>query len=292
MKGIVLAGGSGTRLHPVTRGISKQMLPVYDKPMIYYPLSVLMLAGIREILVISTPEDLPSYQKLLGSGADFGIQLSYAEQPSPDGLAQAFIIGESFIGDSSVCLVLGDNIFYGYGFSAMLRDAAQLASGATVFGYHVNDPERFGVLEFDTSGKVISLEEKPVKPKSSYAVTGLYFYDNRVVDIAKQVKPSERGELEITDVNRAYLESGELNVSLMGRGFAWLDTGTHDSLMEAGQFVQTIEHRQGLKVACLEEIGYRNGWLSAEALQQQAGALAKTGYGQYLQQVLDSETTP
>ena len=291
MKGIVLAGGSGTRLHPVTRGISKQMLPVYDKPMIYYPLSVLMLAGIREILVISTPEDLPSYQKLLGSGADFGIQLSYAEQPSPDGLAQAFIIGESFIGDSSVCLVLGDNIFFGYGFSAMLRDAAQLASGATVFGYHVNDPERFGVLEFDTSGKVISLEEKPVKPKSSYAVTGLYFYDNRVVDIAKQVKPSERGELEITDVNRAYLESGELNVSLMGRGFAWLDTGTHDSLMEAGQFVQTIEHRQGLKVACLEEIGYRNGWLSAEALQQQAGALAKTGYGQYLQQVLDSETT-
>ena len=292
MKGIVLAGGSGTRLHPVTRGISKQMLPVYDKPMIYYPLSVLMLAGIQEILVISTPEDLPGYQKLLGSGADFGIQLSYAEQPSPDGLAQAFIIGESFIGDSSVCLVLGDNIFYGYGFSAMLRDAAQLASGATVFGYHVNDPERFGVLEFDTSGKVISLEEKPVKPKSSYAVTGLYVYDNRVVDIAKQVKPSERGELEITDVNIAYLESGELNVRVMGRGFAWLDTGTHDSLMEAGQFVQTIEHRQGLKVACLEEIGYRNGWLSAEALQQQAGALSKTGYGQYLQQVLDSETTP
>ena len=292
MKGIVLAGGSGTRLHPVTRGISKQMLPVYDKPMIYYPLSVLMLAGIQEILVISTPEDLPGYQKLLGNGADFGIQLSYAEQPSPDGLAQAFIIGESFIGDSSVCLVLGDNIFYGYGFSAMLRDAAQLASGAAVFGYHVNDPERFGVLEFDASGKVISLEEKPVKPKSSYAVTGLYFYDNRVVDIAKQVKPSERGELEITDVNRAYLESGELNVRVMGRGFAWLDTGTHDSLMEAGQFVQTIEHRQGLKVACLEEIGYRNGWLSAETLQQQAGALAKTGYGQYLQQVLDSETTP
>ena len=292
MKGIVLAGGSGTRLHPVTRGISKQMLPVYDKPMIYYPLSVLMLAGIQEILVISTPEDLPGYQKLLGNGADFGVQLSYAEQPSPDGLAQAFIIGESFIGDGTVCLVLGDNIFYGYGFSAMLREAAQLASGATVFGYHVNDPERFGVLEFDRSGKVISLEEKPAKPKSSYAVTGLYFYDNRVVDIAKQVEPSERGELEITDVNRAYLESGELNVSVMGRGFAWLDTGTHDSLMEAGQFVQTIEHRQGLKVACLEEIGYRNGWLSAEALQQQAAALAKTGYGQYLQRVLDSETTP
>ena len=292
MKGIVLAGGSGTRLHPVTRGISKQMLPVYDKPMIYYPLSVLMLAGIQEILVISTPEDLPGYQKLLGNGADFGIQLSYAEQPSPDGLAQAFLIGESFIGDGNVCLVLGDNIFYGYGFSAMLRDAAQRAEGATVFGYHVKDPARFGVLEFDASGKVISLEEKPAKPKSNYAVTGLYFYDNRVVDIAKGVKPSGRGELEITDVNRAYLESGELNVSVMGRGFAWLDTGTHDSLMEAGQFVQTIEHRQGLKVACLEEIGYRNGWLSEEALQRQATALAKTGYGQYLQQVLDAETTP
>lgn len=292
MKGIVLAGGSGTRLHPVTRGISKQMLPVYDKPMIYYPLSVLMLAGIQEILVISTPEDLPGYQKLLGNGADFGIQLSYAEQPSPDGLAQAFLIGESFIGDGNVCLVLGDNIFYGYGFSAMLCDAAQRAEGATVFGYHVKDPTRFGVLEFDVSGKVISLEEKPAKPKSNYAVTGLYFYDNRVVDIAKSVKPSGRGELEITDVNRAYLESGELNVSVMGRGFAWLDTGTHDSLMEAGQFVQTIEHRQGLKVACLEEIGYRNGWLSTEALQRQATALAKTGYGQYLQQVLDSETTP
>ena len=292
MKGIVLAGGSGTRLHPVTRGISKQMLPVYDKPMIYYPLSVLMLAGIQEIMVISTPEDLPGYQKLLGNGADFGIQLSYAEQPSPDGLAQAFLIGESFIGDGNVCLVLGDNIFYGYGFSAMLRDAAQRAEGATVFGYHVNDPARFGVLEFDASGKVISLEEKPAEPKSNYAVTGLYFYDNRVVDIAKEVKPSGRGELEITDVNRAYLESGELNVSVMGRGFAWLDTGTHDSLMEAGQFVQTIEHRQGLKVACLEEIGYRNGWLSEEALQRQATALAKTGYGQYLQQVLDAETTP
>ena len=289
MKGIVLAGGSGTRLHPITRGISKQMLPVYDKPMIYYPLSVLMLAGIQDILVISTPEDLPGYRKLLGDGADFGIQLSYAEQPSPDGLAQAFLIGESFIGDDSVCLVLGDNIFYGYGFSAMLREAAQRATGATVFGYHVNDPERFGVLAFDANGKVISLEEKPAQPKSSYAVTGLYFYDNRVVEIAKNVTPSERGELEITDVNRAYLETGELNVSLMGRGFAWLDTGTHDSLMEAGQFVQTIEHRQGLKVACLEEIGYRNGWLSDEALQRQATALAKTGYGQYLQRVLDAE---
>ena len=289
MKGIVLAGGSGTRLHPITRGISKQMLPVYDKPMIYYPLSVLMLSGIQDILVISTPEDLPGYRKLLGDGADFGIQLSYAEQPSPDGLAQAFLIGESFIGDDSVCLVLGDNIFYGYGFSAMLREAAQRATGATVFGYHVNDPERFGVLAFDANGKVISLEEKPAQPKSSYAVTGLYFYDNRVVEIAKNVTPSERGELEITDVNRAYLETGELNVSLMGRGFAWLDTGTHDSLMEAGQFVQTIEHRQGLKVACLEEIGYRNGWLSDEALQRQAIALAKTGYGQYLQRVLDAE---
>ena len=292
MKGIVLAGGSGTRLHPITRGISKQMLPVYDKPMIYYPLSVLMLAGIREILVISTPEDLPGYRKLLGDGADFGIQLSYAEQASPDGLAQAFVIGETFIGDDNVCLVLGDNIFYGYGFSAMLREAAQRDKGATVFGYHVNDPERFGVLAFDANGKVISLEEKPAKPKSNYAVTGLYFYDNRVVEIAKNVKPSERGELEITDVNRAYLETGELNVSVMGRGFAWLDTGTHDSLMEAGQFVQTIEHRQGLKVACLEEIGYRNGWLSEEAMHRQATALAKTGYGQYLQRVLNSETMP
>ena len=292
MKGIVLAGGSGTRLHPITRSVSKQMLPVYDKPMIYYPLSVLMLAGIQEILVISTPDDLPNYQKLLGDGSDFGVNLAYAEQPSPDGLAQAFLIGESFIGDDSVCLILGDNIFYGYGFTAMLQDVAARDAGATVFGYHVNDPERFGVVEFDPEGRVLSVEEKPERPKSNYAITGLYFYDNRVVDIAKQVKPSERGELEITDVNRAYLESGELNVSLMGRGFAWLDTGTHDSLMEAGQFVQTIEHRQGLKVACLEEIGYRNGWLSAEALQQQAGALSKTGYGQYLQQVLDSETTP
>ncbi len=288
MKGIVLAGGSGTRLHPLTLGVSKQMLPIYDKPMIYYPLSVLMLAGIREILVISTPGDLPNYQKLLGDGSDFGLELKYAEQPSPDGLAQAFLIGEEFIGDGSVCLILGDNIFYGYGFSAMLGTAVARASGATVFGYHVHDPERFGVVEFNAEGKVLSVEEKPAEPKSNYAITGLYFYDNRVVEIAKGVKPSNRGELEITDVNRAYLESGELNVSLMGRGFAWLDTGTHDSLMEAGQFVQTIERRQGLKIACLEEIGYRNGWLSAGQLAIQAQKLEKTGYGQYLLRVLKS----
>lgn len=287
MKGIVLAGGSGTRLHPITRGVSKQMLPVYDKPMIYYPLSVLMLAGIQDILVISTPDDLPSYQKLLGDGSGFGVNLAYAEQPSPDGLAQAFLIAESFIGDDSVCMILGDNIFYGYGFGALLREVASRDLGATIFGYHVNDPERFGVVEFDSDGRVLSVEEKPERPKSNYAITGLYFYDNRVVDIAKQVKPSERGELEITDVNRVYLESGELTVSLLNRGFAWLDTGTHDSLMEASQFVQTIEHRQGLKVACLEEIGYRNGWLSEEALRGQATTLAKTGYGQYLHWILD-----
>ncbi len=289
MKGIVLAGGSGRRLHPITRGVSKQMLPVYDKPMIYYPLSVLMLAGIRDVLVISTPQDLRSYQNLLGDGSDFGIHLSFAEQPSPDGLAQALTIGEHFIGGDSVCLVLGDNIFFGYGFSAMLREAAAQEVGATVFGYHVNDPQRFGVLDFDSNGKVISIEEKPTDPKSNFAVTGLYFYDNRVVEIAKSIRPSSRGELEITDVNQAYLEAGELNVQLMGRGFAWLDTGTHDSLMEAGQFVQTIEHRQGLKVACLEEIGFRNGWLSAERLQAQADALGATGYGQYLHRVLESE---
>jgi len=282
MKGIVLAGGSGTRLHPLTLGTSKQMLPIYDKPMIYYPISVLMLAGIREILIISTPEDLPNFQRLLGTGEEFGVEFSYAEQPSPDGLAQAFIIGEQFIGDDSVCLVLGDNIFYGYGFSGLLREAAAKPSGATVFGYHVIDPERFGVVEFDASGKVISIEEKPVKPKSNYAVTGLYFYDNDVIEIAKQVKPSDRGELEITSVNNAYLERGDLNVSVMGRGVAWLDTGTHDSLMEASHFVHAIESRQGLKIACLEEIGFKNGWLSKDKLNESAKALSKTGYGQYL----------
>ena len=284
-KGIVLAGGSGTRLYPITKGVSKQLLPIYDKPMIYYPLSVLMLAGIRDILLISTPEDICGYQRLLGSGSDLGINLSYEIQPSPDGLAQALIIGEEFIGNSNVCLVLGDNIFYGQGFTPKLKDAvkkAEQGQGATVFGYQVKDPERFGVVEFDSNMKAVSIEEKPQKPKSHYAVTGLYFYDNRVVDIAKRVEPSNRGELEITCVNNAYLKLNELNVELLGRGFAWLDTGTHESLLEAGMFVETIEKRQGFKIACLEEIAYNNGWLSKADLQRLSQALSKNSYGQYL----------
>jgi len=286
-KGMVLAGGSGTRLHPITLAASKQLLPVYDKPMIYYPLSVLMLAGIRDILIISTPIDLPGFQRMLGDGSQFGITLSYAEQPSPDGLAQAFLIGEEFIGNDNVALVLGDNIFYGQHFTDKLVTAVKRQQGATIFAYHVNDPERFGVVEFDSDGLAISIEEKPALPKSRYAITGLYFYDNNVVEIAKTIQPSERGELEITDINNAYMQRGDLNVSVLGRGFAWLDTGTHDSLLEAGQFVQTVEHRQGLKVACLEEIAYRSGWICAEMLQQQASALKKTGYGQYLQKVVE-----
>lgn len=286
MKGIVLAGGSGTRLYPITRGISKQLLPIYDKPMVYYPISVLMLAGIQDILIISTPDDMPAFQRLLGDGSRFGVNLSYAIQPSPDGLAQAFLIGEKFINGDSCALVLGDNIYFGESFGRKLENVVLTNQGATVFGYQVMDPERFGVVEFDDNYRAISLEEKPVNPKSNWAVTGLYFYDNQVVEMAKQVKPSPRGELEITTLNEMYLEQGNLSVELLGRGFAWLDTGTHDSLLEASQFIHTIEQRQGFKVACLEEIGFRNGWLSVTQVAEQADILAKTGYGQYLKQLV------
>ncbi len=289
MKGIVLAGGSGTRLYPLTMVTSKQLLPIYDKPMIYYPLSTLMLAGIREILIISTPEDLPRFEKLLGDGSQFGITLEYKVQPSPDGLAQAFILGEEFIGDDSVAMVLGDNIYYGNGMRKMLQRAANKEQGATVFGYHVQDPERFGIVEFDADGKVLSVEEKPEQPKSNYAITGLYFYDNRVVEIAKNVQPSERGELEITSINEAYLNMGELDVELLGRGFTWLDTGTHQSLVDATNFVRTVEEHQGVKIASLEEIGYINGWITKDQLVERGELMKKTGYGQYLLNVANGK---
>ncbi len=289
MKGIILAGGSGSRLYPITKGVSKQLLPIYDKPMIYYPLSVLMLAEIQDVLIITTAEDQAGFVRMLGDGTDFGINLTYAIQPSPDGLAQAFIIGEEFIGNDSVCLVLGDNIFWGQGFSPILKNAAQRKSGASVFGYQVKDPERFGVVAFDKNQKAISLEEKPKNPKSNFAVTGLYFYDNNVIEMAKQVKPSERGELEITTLNQMYMERGDLNVELLGRGFAWLDTGTHESLLEAAMFVETIEKRQGYKIACLEEIAWRNGWLSDEQVQKTARLLSKNSYGRYLSELIVSD---
>ncbi len=293
MKGIVLAGGSGTRLYPITKGVSKQMLPIYDKPMIYYPVSVLMKAGIRDILIISTPVDLPGFQRLLGDGSDYGVNFTYAQQPSPDGLAQAFIIGEEFIGDDCACLVLGDNIFHGAGFDAMLTEAVKDAEEngkATVFGYWVSDPERYGVVEFDGNGNCLSIEEKPKDPKSNYAVVGLYFYTNKVIDIAKSIKPSARGELEITDVNKAYLDSGELKVRTLGRGFAWLDTGTHESLSQASTFIEVIENRQGLKIACLEEIAFRQGWISAEKVRELAQPMIRNQYGQYLLRVADELT--